>query len=545
MLDSTAEGIARAGATSATSYLVIPTAKLTHQTPTTVEKKKGTSPTATPTLTSARETNDKTLATNITTILFRPVEGGRFTKENMLSIAKDMTLTAKRKITQCRVNTRLSIAAVDTFDADAVEALLQTTTLADIKVKACKPAPQAQSVGLIKRLPPTVTTEELKKGLDSPSEIINIQRLGGGKVAMLHFDGPLPTHVTLWGVRKEVAIAEPRPFQCSNCGRLGHVSAACTLPDGCPTCTGRHPKGACDRKDTPKCPNCPYLHDAFDRRCPAYQREKNIVIRAANNGGDWAEARAVEKARREEQRRQQEIANLAAGTRAKGRHNGPLDLPYLPKRTPGGTSNPKLPANHPDTKETKKGPQSRTRAPELQAQRSSAAQTPKQHQQQAEKQVVQQAPKYRRTYGPKKPVSAGNIQKAPVAVQASNVTSLPFHQAQSVESVARALSTVHPPLEARVRSEHLSQKPKQEWPESKNAQNSRSSGPKNKSCLSPESKDAHMNPKSPVGAEQEKKADAIAQAPPVTSTDTQTDLRPRKPPKVLKKRSKHGKRHKK
>uniref|UniRef100_A0A147BMC9 Putative tick transposon n=1 Tax=Ixodes ricinus TaxID=34613 RepID=A0A147BMC9_IXORI len=544
MRDSVAERDARACATATTRSAVKPTAEQTCQRPTTVEEKKGTSPIATPTLTPACGTNDKALATSITTVLFRPIEGGRFTKENKLSIAKDMTLTAKWKITECRVNTRLSIAAVDTFDADAVEALLQTTTLADIKVKACLPVPQAQSCGLVKRLPPAVTTEELKKGLDSPSEIINIQRLGGGKVAMLHFDGPLPTHVTLWGVRKEVAIAEPRPFQCSNCGRLGHVSAACILPDGCPTCTGRHPKGACDRKDTPKCPNCPYLHDAFDRRCPAYQREKNIAIRAANNGGDWAEARAAEKARREEQRRQQEIANLAAGRRTKERHNGPLDLPYLPRRTPEGTRNPKSLANHPDTKEIKKGRQSCTRAPELQAQQSSAAQTPKQHQQQAEKQVMPHVPKYRRTYGPKKPAAAGEIQKALVAVQASYVTSLSLHQAQSVESVARALSTVHLPLETAARSEHLSHKPKQEWPESKNAQNSSSSGPKNKSCLSPETKDAHEHPKNPVGAGQEKKADVIAQAPPVTSTDTQTDLRARKPSKVRKKKSKHGKRHK-
>lgn len=229
-------------------------------------------------------------ADGIFTILLKPTGGGQLTESNRVRIAKGLVLASGRKALQTRVNTRLNIATVTTRDQDTADALLATTKLAGIEVNARTPPVVGKSRGVITRLPPSEPTDEIMSGLDSTIAIVNVQRFNRGRCARLHFDGERPTHVLLWGLTFMVEDERINPLQCFGCGRFGHIRAACTFLSGCPTCRGRHPRGTCTRADCPKCPNCALLHDAFDHRCPAFQKAKQVATLIVNTGCSAKEA---------------------------------------------------------------------------------------------------------------------------------------------------------------------------------------------------------------------------------------------------------------
>ncbi|CAN7939396.1 unnamed protein product, partial [Ixodes hexagonus] len=204
---------------------------------------------------------------------------------------------------------RLNIAAIDVIDDVAVPALLATNTLAGIEVKASFPAKKAQSVGIIiRKLSPDENTADIHAALNSPVAVVAIQRVDHGYAARLHFDGPLPTLVELCGNEHAVTATGPRPYQCTRCGRYGHIAAGCNNTHACRACTDRHAAGDCPRKNRPRCPNCQFAHGAFDRRCPAYKREQEVIRIAGDNGGDWTQARAAARAAADARRRNLSLA---------------------------------------------------------------------------------------------------------------------------------------------------------------------------------------------------------------------------------------------
>ncbi|KAM7297919.1 hypothetical protein ISCGN_023070 [Ixodes scapularis] len=127
-------------------------------------------------------------------------------------------------------------------------------------------------------------------GLQAAAPITDTRVFDKGRKLQLHFDGPRPRHVELWGMRLPVLEPRARLTQCGGCGRLGHLRAACTDQLACTTCKARHGKGQCPSTQNPTCPNCGNPHGAFDRRCPAYQHAKATAEIAARNGGDWSAA---------------------------------------------------------------------------------------------------------------------------------------------------------------------------------------------------------------------------------------------------------------
>lgn len=281
--------------------------------------------------------------TNATcTILFRPKGKERFSEENRVQTAKALTRAAGGRALAMRINTRLNVAAVDVRDTEAAKNLLSTKTLGSIPVRTTVPQSRGKTSGIIRRLPPSEPTTELLEGLQSTVPVVSIQRLGGGRVARVNFDGELPTHVILWGLRFPVTPETARPLQCGGCGRLGHVRAACKLLDACPTCRGRHPRGTCEKRDTPDCPNCGCRHSAFDRQCTAYRREKCIADLARQNGGNWPAARAEMKAQatKNKQVRIQDPAQAAQHSTTVLWDNGPPPslFPTITETQTGRTS---------------------------------------------------------------------------------------------------------------------------------------------------------------------------------------------------------------
>ncbi|KAG0437274.1 hypothetical protein HPB47_017515 [Ixodes persulcatus] len=142
--------------------------------------------------------------------------------------------------------------------------MLGVTVLQNIAVTTYLSRPPAQSRGIVR---PRFEAErsEVVEGISSSVPIQRTDVFARGRTIKLHFDGPRPRHVGLWGLRLPVEAAHPRPIQCGACGKLGHTRGACRNKNQCPYCCGAHPKHTC-RSSVAKCPNCGADHDAFDRR---------------------------------------------------------------------------------------------------------------------------------------------------------------------------------------------------------------------------------------------------------------------------------------
>ncbi|KAG0426111.1 hypothetical protein HPB47_026763 [Ixodes persulcatus] len=189
--------------------------------------------------------------------------------------------------------------------------------------------PPAQSRGII-RPRFEAETAEVVEGILSETPIQRAEVFARGHTVKLHFDGPRPQHVDLWGLRLPVTAAYPRPLQCGACGRLGHTRRACRNPNSCPYCCGRHQGNAC-RSTTVRCPNCGGHHDAFDRWCPSYTR--------ARAAAREAEDRRVSTATSNSREAQPPPWNAGLRRPRGGPPVNPSDFPELMARDAGfGTS---------------------------------------------------------------------------------------------------------------------------------------------------------------------------------------------------------------
>ncbi|KAG0445636.1 hypothetical protein HPB47_013278 [Ixodes persulcatus] len=221
------------------------------------------------------------------TILVRPSgPKGQFNVHNKLKIARALMLATGGKALATRVNTRRNIAAVDLDCPEAAEKMLMVRVLQNIAVNTYLSRPPAQSRGIVR---PRFEAEksEVVEGISSVTPIQRAEVFARGHTVKLHFNGPRPPHVDLWGLRLPVTAAYPRPLQCGACGRLGHTRRACRERNRCPYCCGGHPGNAC-RSDTARCPNCGGGHDAFDRRCEAYTRARAATREAEDRRGSTA-----------------------------------------------------------------------------------------------------------------------------------------------------------------------------------------------------------------------------------------------------------------
>ncbi|KAH7976306.1 hypothetical protein HPB52_011425 [Rhipicephalus sanguineus] len=98
-----------------------------------------------------------------------------------------------------------------------------------------------------------------------------------GSAVTLRFAGPVPPeHVSLFRVHFWVRRpARPRPLQCRQCGRFGHVVEPCKWPSGCIRCGRTHKEGAeCTRV---RCVNCGGGHPADTPAFTRWQEERRVA----------------------------------------------------------------------------------------------------------------------------------------------------------------------------------------------------------------------------------------------------------------------------
>ena len=149
-----------------------------------------------------------------------------------------------------------------------------------------------------------VSAEEITEGL-STYGVTHARRISsrrGGDIVptdsiVLTFNGSdLPPAVVVGYVRVRVRAYIPNPMRCFRCQRFGHTRTHCNGKPACSKCASTdHPDQACD-SDTLWCVNCgegQTPHASYDRTCPKYAEEKEIITIRATRNISFREAREV------------------------------------------------------------------------------------------------------------------------------------------------------------------------------------------------------------------------------------------------------------
>ena len=112
---------------------------------------------------------------------------------------------------------------------------------------------------------------------------------------MLTFDQiDLPREVTVGYIRVKVRPYIPNPMRCFQCLRFGHTRADCNNKPTCSLCASTEHTGDQCSSETRRCVNCgssQMPHGAFDPKCPAFLKEKEIAAIKATERVSFKEAR--------------------------------------------------------------------------------------------------------------------------------------------------------------------------------------------------------------------------------------------------------------
>lgn len=114
---------------------------------------------------------------------------------------------------------------------------------------------------------------------------------------VLTFNRPdLPADVAVGYLRVKVRPFIPNPMRCYQCQRFGHTKPYCKNPPVCGVCAStEHLADACEGH-APRCANCGPTqspHASFDRTCPVYIREKEILTIKCSRKVSFREAREI------------------------------------------------------------------------------------------------------------------------------------------------------------------------------------------------------------------------------------------------------------
>ncbi|KAF0313086.1 Nucleic-acid-binding protein from mobile element jockey [Amphibalanus amphitrite] len=170
-----------------------------------------------------------------------------------------------------------------------------------VAVNACLTAPEASAgrlLSLLDQLRPPDAGALPDWGLHPTARRIMTKR---GTVStnniILTFDSTdLPSEIRVGYVKVRVRPFVPAPMRCFRCQRFGHTKDNCRGRPTCSKCASQdHTDETCD-SETPRCVNCgegQTPHSAYDRSCPAYVKEKEIMTIKATRNLSFKEAREV------------------------------------------------------------------------------------------------------------------------------------------------------------------------------------------------------------------------------------------------------------
>ncbi|KAH7961808.1 hypothetical protein HPB52_012241 [Rhipicephalus sanguineus] len=155
------------------------------------------------------------------TVLYRPsAPGGTF--KGSLRLTPAAAFATRPGVVAVRINHRRNIVAADASTQPCLSELLTIKELNGIPVTARVPADRRTSIGFVHSVDGKPSDTELLEGITSTVPVVAATRQGS--TVRLQFAGSLPPErVSLCGIWLRVWHAKPRPIQCRQCGRLGHV----------------------------------------------------------------------------------------------------------------------------------------------------------------------------------------------------------------------------------------------------------------------------------------------------------------------------------
>ncbi|KAH7958801.1 hypothetical protein HPB49_005176 [Dermacentor silvarum] len=208
------------------------------------------------------------------TILFRP----KSRTANFMSATKDAIAAQLSKVPgakRVRINLRGNVVAVDCEPSADSSPLLAVSTICGVEVKAKAANNKNVCTGVVFGVDPTFDCDTLAQNIESSAPIVACAR--SGRNLVVKFAGSTaPSEVALFKQQRPVRPRRPRPLQCTNCGRYGHVAPTCTGQSRCLRCGGSHSMAECTAPH-PKCINCNGRHIATEPRCPRWQQERKVA----------------------------------------------------------------------------------------------------------------------------------------------------------------------------------------------------------------------------------------------------------------------------
>lgn len=213
---------------------------------------------------------------------------------------------APNEIREVRINTRKNILAVDATNCSALDKLRKITDLGGIKVRPRVPLDESSMAGVIYDIDLAIANSDLPILIKPVTEgviITHVLRLGNSRCVKLIFKGDsIPSHVKVGHFRHAVRPFVPKPLQCHNCMKIGHVKGVCTKSTVCPRCAESHTVDAC-RATHLKCSNCDGSHDASSKECPQIRREIAVLKQMVRDSSSHREAAETVRRRRNRRRK--------------------------------------------------------------------------------------------------------------------------------------------------------------------------------------------------------------------------------------------------
>ncbi|XP_023210361.1 uncharacterized protein LOC111613244 [Centruroides sculpturatus] len=187
---------------------------------------------------------------------------------------------------------RLGDLLVETASFQQSEKLLKMKSLGDIQVTITPHTSLNSSRGVISEIDLMSEDEsDMQIGLSDQGVTavrrISIRRDGKlipTKHLILTFNKPtLPSAITAGYLRCPIRPYVPNPLRCFKCQRFGHSQTSCRGKSTCAQYgTEGHESTECT--NCPCCVNCKDAHFTYSRKCPAWQREKEIQrVKTTNN----------------------------------------------------------------------------------------------------------------------------------------------------------------------------------------------------------------------------------------------------------------------
>lgn len=260
--------------------------------------------------------NTKTSPIGVRFVVVEPIVNGKAIAKNPFIIGKTITKNVGKalEIRSMKGGTSYLIKCDSSEQADKLLKVSQLTDKTTVKVELHKTLNSCRCVVFCREVM-DVPEDELKEELE-PQGVLDVKRIVkkvDGKATPLPMlivtmnGTTVPEYLSFGGLRVRTRLYYPSPLICYNCCRFGHIGKECKSGKRCNNCSQEHDEvPVC--KNEKKCINCKEGHSAFDKRCPIYKKEIEIIKIKCDKNISFNEAKREHSSRHPNKRTYAEVA---------------------------------------------------------------------------------------------------------------------------------------------------------------------------------------------------------------------------------------------